>query len=550
MLSKPRLATISFLLMLTAIAVLGPGLLPDAQAIQFDRGDTASSAGAEKVHALLILLGDDSKIQASVKKNEGTMKRVLMAVSEHCDVQMTVMKSEDTLTGTVTELTLFDKKIKTRKSLERQSHGIIEPKEVSAWLQNLKSNPEDIILIYYSGHGGIDDFDTHFLSFSSVDTVPVSRDKIRDRLVAKPGRLKLLITDTCSDNVDIPPDAIVDFAIGVAGRIQYHTEDLFLRHTGLLDITAAAPGERAWGNSEIGGYFTHSLSASLTHATGKNSDSFLSWEKVFEATHQKTRERFSEAWSGGTLGAFSPNDKRKMQDDGQATQTPTVHKLPKRLNEAPAIATDLREIRDFPKDSIVYNLGRKVAFLIHKNHPVSFTTGFLVGPDLLLTTSGIKRDPYLFQDFSVCMNYYEDGMIGGLSASVKQVLKINYQLGYALLQLDKPIGETYGWLNINTATPSQGTDVMIIHHSRARSKKISRLNNTIMHVFPDNIHYQTEWRVEAGSVGSPVFIVNDNSVIAMHSRRLQPSKFGMGVLMKKIYPEIELFISKSFGNFR
>ena len=320
--TKSRLSTIRMLLMLIVIGCLGPIFAGDGRIIPGGGRTIVYDDIDAKVHALLILLGDDATIQPSVAKNEITMRKVIAAVSEHCEVQMTVMKSEATLTGTVTELTLFDKNVQTQKSMERQSHGIITPKEVSQWIQNLSPNPEDIILIYYSGHGGMDDFGTHFLSFSSVDTVPVSRDKIRERLVAKPGRLKLLITDTCSNNINVPTDAHVNFAAEIEAK-RYNTKDLFFRHGGLVDITAAGPGEWAWGNSAIGGYFTYALSESFAPTSGD----FLSWEEVFEATRQKTKERFSEALLGtGTFGVLSSAARRRMKN--QKTQTPTAHELP------------------------------------------------------------------------------------------------------------------------------------------------------------------------------------------------------------------------------
>ena len=305
------LYTSCVLLILTLSAVLG----------------ITTTADAQKVHALLIILGNDANIETSVEKNENLMRTLLMQVSRHCEVQMTVMKSNARLTGEVTEQILFDQNVESERTLERQSAGIIEPREVAAWVRNLKPNPEDTILIYYSGHGGIDDFDTHILSFSTVRIMFAARDKLREVLVAKPGRLKMLITDTCSNSIDIPSGVVVDFA-EIQAKAQTYTKHLFLQHSGILDITAASPRERAWGNSNIGGYFTHALNTSFTPAVDKDPDGLLSWKEVFEATRQKTKERFSEAWTGGIEGAFSPNDKRKMRNDGQTTQTPVAYELP------------------------------------------------------------------------------------------------------------------------------------------------------------------------------------------------------------------------------
>ena len=58
-----------------------------------------SSADAQKVHALLVILGNDEKIRDSVNVNESNMKTLLRLLSENCEVQMTVMKSTDEITG-------------------------------------------------------------------------------------------------------------------------------------------------------------------------------------------------------------------------------------------------------------------------------------------------------------------------------------------------------------------------------------------------------------------------------------------------------------------
>ena len=107
---------------------------------------------------------------------------------------------------------------------------------------------------------------------------------------------------------------------------------------------------------------------------------------------------------------------------------------------------DLESMRNFATDSKMYNLGKKVAHLYMNG---SVCSGFLVGPDLLMTNhhcvfnkhSGRARR---IQDFKVYMDYYVDNWKGGISAGVKQILRSSKELDYALLRLDKPIGNTYG----------------------------------------------------------------------------------------------------------
>ena len=87
---KHTLPTIGFLLILITVICLG----------------AVSSAVAKEVHAVLIILGNDVNIRKSVEKSEGRIKEVMRLVSHHCDVHLTVMKSEDELLGSITKMTL------------------------------------------------------------------------------------------------------------------------------------------------------------------------------------------------------------------------------------------------------------------------------------------------------------------------------------------------------------------------------------------------------------------------------------------------------------
>ena len=137
----------------------------------------------------------------------------------------------------------------------------------------------------------------------------------------------MLITDTCSNRVQTPPPIARVFA-KVQSRERRYTKNLFLEHSGFLDITAASEGQYAWGNDEIGGYFTISLIGSFTADADENRDQLLSWEEVFDVTRSKTQQLFSET-------TFLPHNQRKLDEIHQTTQTPINHKLPKKLTQQP-----------------------------------------------------------------------------------------------------------------------------------------------------------------------------------------------------------------------
>ena len=203
----------------------------------------------------------------------------------------------------------------------------------------------------------------------------------------------------------------------------------------------------------------------------------------------------------------------------------------------------------FRKGSRIYELGRKVGLIGSLRDGKYWNcTGFLVGPDLMLTNYHclffnkyeVQRD---LKDFMVTMEYYGADFqipteISKLSG-VTKVLKSSKPLDYALLQLHKPFGNTYGWLKIDTGTPSRMDSLIIIQHPKFRSKEVVRRNSSITEVYADMIHYDTD--TERGSSGSPIFIGNSNSVVAIHHHG-EPGFYNEGILMKQIYPQIKPFI--------
>ena len=159
------------------------------------------------------------------------------------------------------------------------------------------------------------------------------------------------------------------------------------------------------------------------------------------------------------------------------------------------------------------------------------------------------------------MDYYQEPEVdrtrGGITARVTQVLRKNPQLDYALLRLDKPIGNTYGWLTLDTTTnPQPGQSVKLIHHSACRSKEISRQDSEIpalpdLDLPPFILPYYAD--TEGGTSGCPVFLRDGTDVIAInfagifndingngeYDRGIDEPICNVGILMSHIVPEIE-----------
>ena len=226
--------------------------------------------------------------------------------------------------------------------------------------------------------------------------------------------------------------------------------------------------------------------------------------------------------------------------------------------------SDFEKMRDLDPESQDYILGTKVGWFAVPNRLIpgryQICTGFLVGPDLFMTNAHCIHDErglLPLESALIFMDYYQesadDPRRGGLTARVSEILKMDGYKDYALLRLNAPIGNTYGWLELDTTitAPDTNQSVKLISHPNGRSKEIVRRNTQIVDIpaghplanFPYAIAYLAD--SEGGSSGAPVFLRDGTSVIAIHHSgwtfRGDPL-FNAGTLMSHIVPEIQQYL--------
>ena len=236
-------------------------------------GAFAETADAQTVHALIVIMDDDFKIDDSVSKNRKMMRKIL-----------------DLLPHKDREIWSADKRL--------DDGNEIKPGHLLDWVKQRNVGDEDTILVYYSGHGGTDYGDRHWLDLRpGVSGYLLLRSDLADELQAKPCRLKMLITDACSNFVEstLAGDELARYGDIVPSERKY-VKDLFLAHKGFLNITAASPGEFALGTKDGGGFFTTALAKrSFTAAADADGDRFLSWDEVFAKCKTETENLFQQA---------------------------------------------------------------------------------------------------------------------------------------------------------------------------------------------------------------------------------------------------------------
>ncbi len=223
---------------------------------------------------------------------------------------------------------------------------------------------------------------------------------------------------------------------------------------------------------------------------------------------------------------------------------------------------DFEKMRDLPRASQDYQLGTQVGWIVipKRNEPGRnwICTGFLVGPDLFMTNHHCLHDDkglLSLADAKIYMDYYQDDDVdptfGGITARVTEIVRMHQYKDYALLRLDTPIGNTYGWLELDTRRSFNTSQrVKIIQHPDARSKEIDRRYSRIVDIpswHPLKAYGNTRLGyladTEGGSSGSPVFLRGGTSVIAIHNSGW--GSFNAGVLMSYIIPGIRKWLPTS-----
>ena len=232
-------------------------------------------------------------------------------------------------------------KVTDRITVEELPQSMMNPDNILGYYQNLRVEPNEAIVFWYAGHGGTDPMRGHFLGVSGGS---LERSRLVEVMRSKNARLTVILTDCCSNLAQMESTRRLTAGSDWSDALL----DLFFRHRGVVDITAAtfdatridpitgAPGvgEFGWYLSGVGGLFTNSivelLSSGRPDRLDRSGDGFLDWSEFVDGLTDRMRRDYSKLRQPAIEGRLSQEELTTRLLIGQTTQTPQSFSLGRR----------------------------------------------------------------------------------------------------------------------------------------------------------------------------------------------------------------------------
>ncbi|MBP3285905.1 MAG: caspase family protein [Prevotella sp.] len=165
-------------------------------------------------------------------------------------------------------------------------------------LDQLKTNEEDVVLFYYSGHGtraAQDNSDYPQMCLGShynSDFYPM--EKVLKKLERQPARLKLIIGDCCNNIVNgVTPKDYEARSVTVLSKEPVNVyNSLFNNNEGYLIASGSQKGETSINLGKNGGAFTICLLGSLRNYASKGLEA--TWNDVMATAQAATKHTTSD----------------------------------------------------------------------------------------------------------------------------------------------------------------------------------------------------------------------------------------------------------------
>lgn len=264
-------------------------------------------------------------------------------------------------------------------------------------LSQLQSNPEDIIVFYYSGHGGRNPNDKSkfpqmclkYSGYQQNNFVPVHY--VQDKLGNKPGRLKLILTDCCNvaNNLISAKGTIagIKSATEVGGNESKYYKELFLTNKGMITMTGSEVDKPSYGPDD-GGCFSNAF-WDVLFSVGRG-QVVPDWENVTSMTRQLTMRNTdndqvpifdlqylvadgsANTGSGSTVAvqpSVNPINATNSHFSNSLQQLLSISNVDRRLDTLPGL------LRLCSPNAIVQVVGRNLSTVVQTSHISSYMEG-------------------------------------------------------------------------------------------------------------------------------------------------------------------------------
>lgn len=233
----------------------------------------ATTTTPAKIHLLIVANTEDTRIGSSVKKDVNNMYSEIKDVSTFLKLPLNYVEVSGAKFGKA---------------------------NVEAAINNLKPGTNDIVIFYYSGHGYSNDqqssmqypqFDLRQSRFEDIMVATLNVSDVHDKIKAKNARLNLIFSDCCNTSLGTLKPEGKNFAQTAKSLLSWdksYCTNLFLNSKGSILATAAKKGQYAYGNTDVGGYFTSNLIISMEKYLSKFQNTTPSWEKIIEEAQSST----------------------------------------------------------------------------------------------------------------------------------------------------------------------------------------------------------------------------------------------------------------------
>jgi hypothetical protein len=259
---------------------------------------------------------------------EATRVRILLVIDDHAPgSSINGFAHDHTAVKKVLKETFRDLQLEDRYTLDILDGKNALSSKVLAYYRDLKAEPTEVLVCYFSGHGGADPSGRHFFD---LEDGQLKRSDLRAAMLAKKTRLVVLISDCCADygssrenprkdsgiKGDEPLVIGDNESIGQpTGRHGYRhhapgetLRQLLFHHQGIVDVTSCQIGKQAFSNKHVGGYFTLSLVALLLAPPDRfqmEPYGVVSWSSFFVVLRRNTEEAAGRERNAQTPIAFS-----------------------------------------------------------------------------------------------------------------------------------------------------------------------------------------------------------------------------------------------------